>query len=115
MFLDKSLVSLFLFFNTDNCVQNDRHVPYGQSTSTQGQKGARESPKRSLISRQQKSKPMSPDEWLRKLETESATYNDEDEDENGPSFQRGMSGKRKSGRRKPATREEMNSQGFIFE
>lgn len=44
---------------------------------------------------------MPPDEWLRKLEAESA-YRDEDEyeDETNANLQRAVSGRRKSGRKK---------------
>lgn len=41
----------------------------------------RDSPKRGFSNRQQKTKPMSPDEWLRKLEAENWSPNDDDEEE----------------------------------
>jgi hypothetical protein len=67
-------------------------------TITRG--NSRESPKRIIGNKQQKTKP-SPDEWVRKLEAESAGYNDEDEDEAGASsFQRGTSGRRRSAKKK---------------
>lgn len=83
-----------------NQVDDVSSFPYGPSTSTGQRVNARESPKR-IIGKQQKNKPMPPDEWLRKLEAESA-YRDEDEyeDETNANLQRAVSGRRKSGRKK---------------
>lgn len=90
---------------------------YNTSTVASAKSSARDSPKRGFSNRQQKTKPMSPDEWLRKLEAENWNPNDDDEEEtlnninsNGSNADRGDSKKTKKKKRSEVD----DLQGIIY-
>lgn len=72
----------------------------------------RESPKRGGLALKNKSKPMSPDEWLRKLEAES--HQDEDDENLVNGFERLQSGQSKRGKKKKKSVEDPIQQGNFF-
>uniref|UniRef100_A0A915DFN1 ANK_REP_REGION domain-containing protein n=1 Tax=Ditylenchus dipsaci TaxID=166011 RepID=A0A915DFN1_9BILA len=81
--------------NSSNKFDDVSHVP---SASTSGK--TRESPKRNIGgSRQQKTKPMSPDEWLRKLEAESNKEGEDDEDEGAANGNSSLSDRQQASKR----------------
>lgn len=73
----------------------------------------RESPKRGGLALKNKSKPMSPDEWLRKLEAESH-QDDDDENIGNNGTDRLQTGQSKRGKKKKKGVEDFIQQGRFF-